>query len=195
MPIFQKKEQPEIPQPNLEPPNIGPDTSLGQLQSDIAVNPVPNYVEDKDMPPSFESVRQSQQLSSQKLPEQMTTPEQEIKQNTIKQFSYNEVPDKLPKLKSMLEQEITDEEKIKISLHNKFRIEKPMFIRTSHFGQVLQNIDYAKSRLMECNALNKNLAELKVLQDNVFSSYHELLEEIERKLLLIDRTIFKGELI
>lgn len=207
MGLFKKTKDLGSISSNFEPP---PQISYIEMpKSDIVIDTTSNQtqsLENSDAPPFYENVQKSQNLDTNKSSFEPTSSQKSLAQETPalqissqpqpqQHVNQEEVPNKLPKLKSMLEEDLTQEEKIKIALHHKFGLEKPLFIRTIQFSQILQNIDYAKSKLIECEAIRKNIAELKISQDREQESYRELLEDIERKLLFIDRTIFKTELI
>ncbi len=221
MALFSKKQQKEIPKPDFPHPDLDlnfPAQQPVQQPADFLVQTIQPLQQNLqplvDPAPLFSSVHKEhkeheeesiqEQLKEQQKKEekeeirkekqQLDVSEQKTQYKTEFPIS-DEVPDSLPKLRSQQEFELANEDKIRIEAHKKFDVFKPLFIRTEHYKDVLSYLDILLSTISESVMIAKDISELKALQDNKYSEYFEALESIERKLLAIDRTIFKEELL
>lgn len=71
-------------------------------------------------------------------------------------------------------------------------ITKPLFIRTDFYSQVLTNLDNIKSYVNESSEIIYNLENLKRNSDSEHRYFKKVLEDIQRKLIYIDRVLFNG---
>ncbi len=77
-------------------------------------------------------------------------------------------------------------------LHDKVR--RPLFIRTDQFKDVKENMLGVKESLEEVDEINYRLNNIKDDQDSQLNLFHDKIEEIQRKLIFVDKTIFeKGD--
>jgi len=81
------------------------------------------------------------------------------------------------------------EKSVRFSLHETLR--KPLFIRTDRYKQVKKYIDSSRNsaKILEESVLR--LENLKLNADSEYELFHKKIEDIQRKLIYTDRTIFK----
>lgn len=68
----------------------------------------------------------------------------------------------------------------------------PLYIRTDTIRAVLDYIEQLKSKFTEEDNLVFRLKEVKSAQDEHYESFRQTLEDIQRKLLFIDRSLFES---
>ena len=69
-------------------------------------------------------------------------------------------------------------------------LKKPLFIRTDHYSQILTNIDTMKNYVEESSDKISMLNNLKRNADIEHKKYKQVLEDVQRKLIYIDRVLF-----
>ena len=69
-------------------------------------------------------------------------------------------------------------------------LKKPLFIRTDHYSQILTNIDTMKNYVEETSDKISMLNTLKRNADIEHKKYKDVLEDVQRKLIYIDRVLF-----
>ncbi len=69
-------------------------------------------------------------------------------------------------------------------------LKKPLFIRTDHYSQILTNIDTMKTYVEESSDKISMLNNLKRNADIEHKKYKQVLEDVQRKLIYIDRVLF-----
>jgi hypothetical protein len=67
----------------------------------------------------------------------------------------------------------------------------PLFVRMDKYREALQYADEIKVTFKEEENLFLNINEIKNARDTKFETLHESLEDIQRKLLFVDKTIFE----
>lgn len=72
------------------------------------------------------------------------------------------------------------------------RPKKAIFVKADRYKAMLGEIRLSKSKLAAAEQGVGELAELKTVKDNEFEKYRVDLEEIQRKLIFIDKTLFGG---
>jgi len=77
--------------------------------------------------------------------------------------------------------------------HDRHRkLQKPLFVRTDLYRQALNNFIDIKDMLTESEETVFRLENLKKNADVEFSEFKKAIEEIQRKLIFIDKTLFEG---
>lgn len=69
----------------------------------------------------------------------------------------------------------------------------PLFIRTDRFKTVLEDIELIKAKFKEEDDLFFRINDIKGVQDQKFEEFKKSLEDIQRKLLFIDRSLFEAK--
>ena len=69
----------------------------------------------------------------------------------------------------------------------------PMFIRTDRFRQIIETIEHVKSKFSEEDNLFSRISDVKNSQDQRYEDFRLGLEDIQRKLLFIDRALFEAK--
>ena len=71
-------------------------------------------------------------------------------------------------------------------------LRKPLFIRTDYYSQVLSNLDTMKNYVKESSDIIYGLENLKKNTDMEFKNYKNVLEDIQRKLIYVDKVLFSS---
>ena len=69
----------------------------------------------------------------------------------------------------------------------------PLYIRTDRFKQVLEDIELIKAKFKEEDDIFFRIADIKGSQDQKFEDFRKSLEDIQRKLLFIDKSLFEAK--
>lgn len=67
----------------------------------------------------------------------------------------------------------------------------PIFIRSDNYKAMLDGIDQFKIKLEEEESIFLRLNDLKNSEDKLFETFRESIEDIQRKLLFVDKTLFE----
>jgi hypothetical protein len=70
-------------------------------------------------------------------------------------------------------------------------VRKPLFIRTDRYKQTKRNIDLTRNSIKNTEESIFRMENLKSNQDSEFELFHRKIEDVQRKLIYTDRTIFK----
>lgn len=73
------------------------------------------------------------------------------------------------------------------------RKETPIFVRIDEYKEVLDVISLVKSKLKEAKSVLGKINELKNAEDSEIEIWTNELEEIERRIGFIDKTLFEPE--
>jgi len=218
----QKKEvRAKPPIPSIKP--IPPTQTFPQHQNipkynmppkplDLTPGSKPLVTEPKNVPgdlPSFP-------VDTDKIKEPIKTEERELprfeKDSTVKDFVTSSEPSKpflhkipqefepLPSFeeepfetKPLFRGEIKSVDKpVHFGLHEEVR--KPLYIRTDQFRNTKSSVGSLKNKLKEADEILYRMDNLKEEQDSQFELFHKKIEDIQRKLIYVDKTIFeKGD--
>jgi len=80
---------------------------------------------------------------------------------------------------------------IHFKLHEEVR--KPLFIKTDQFRDAKKSVGIMKSKLNEADEITYRMDNLKEDQDSQLELFHKKIEDVQRKLVYIDKTIFEKE--
>jgi len=72
-------------------------------------------------------------------------------------------------------------------------INNPLFIKLARYKEVLAEISGIKSRLNDSVKTLTRIAEMKNPEDSEFGRWKEKIEDIERKILYVDKTLFEKQ--
>jgi hypothetical protein len=125
-----------------------------------------------------------------------------------------EVPEELPELEEEIELPSPEEEEIEVitskTAHEAQVMEGledieepeaeemparqpggPIFITTDNYSIIKNNISRMKDSVRKSEDISENLNKTRTRQDALFSSLHDSLENVERKLVFADKTLFE----
>ena len=71
--------------------------------------------------------------------------------------------------------------------------EAPIFIKIDQYKDVLDILHLAKSKIREGKVLIEKINELKNAEDNELNAWQGSLEEVEKKVMFIDKSLFEPE--
>jgi hypothetical protein len=71
-------------------------------------------------------------------------------------------------------------------------VKKPLYVRTDDYRKMLENFIDIKQQLTESDETLFRIENIKKNKDNEFNDYKRSIEDIQRKLIFIDKTIFKN---
>jgi len=165
-PVEDKPPIPEAPKPEFPPMPAAP----GELVPD-KIPPLEGLPE----APAFEP----EEFKPAPLVEEPVLPEQPMYE-----------PADMPKAADFSPAEFVPAEK-----HEPVRrdIRGPMFIRTDRFKAIIEDIEHVKSRFTDEDDIFSRIGDVKSSQDKIYENYRQTLEDIQRKLLFIDRSLFEGK--
>lgn len=105
---------------------------------------------------------------------------------------FSELPSLEPEPK---EPELTraQKEEMKEELEAK-EINEPIFVKSSQFKNVLFEINSIRDKLKESETILSDLEDIKYDRESQFKKWNSQLEDIQKKLMLMDKTLFKGGL-
>jgi len=69
---------------------------------------------------------------------------------------------------------------------------KPLFVESNDYKSILTGINTVKRRIKEAEVIFDNLQILKKDQEKLFKTWQNELEDIQRKLVYVDKTIFEA---
>jgi len=70
--------------------------------------------------------------------------------------------------------------------------QKPVFININKYNQMIDQLNKMKTKLTDYSAISSKIVQIKDSKDKALEKYRQTLEEIERKLLYVDKTFFEG---
>jgi hypothetical protein len=110
-----------------------------------------------------------------------------------KSTSFEKVEDDFKKTEPFFNQDIKAIERPEsFDLHDEIR--RPLFIRTDQFKEVKENMLELHDALEESDEIYYRMNNLNSEQDSQYDLFHDKIEEIQRKLIYVDKTIFeKGD--
>ncbi|MFW6230414.1 MAG: hypothetical protein ACOC32_00120 [Nanoarchaeota archaeon] len=71
--------------------------------------------------------------------------------------------------------------------------EVPVFIKVDDYKDVIDVMELIKNKIMEANGVLEKIRRLKAEEDAELELWNSNLEDIERKISYIDRTLFEPE--
>jgi hypothetical protein len=74
----------------------------------------------------------------------------------------------------------------------KLRPRKALYVKINRYKAVLGELKLSRNRLTEAEQALERISGLKVFKDKEFEKWREGLEDLQRKLIFVDRTIFGG---
>ena len=183
-------------------------------QPNLAENKIPRHAQTseafsqtkKDEMPITKTTMQTQQNIT--VPETLPKmPSLNVKYDNKNQSTYTFVPSStadIPYFSNIEIEEPTDENEDLLNLpvidieddtesYGRFKyrnLKKPLFIRTDHYSQILTNVDTMKNYVEESSDKISMLNNLKRNADIEHKKYKQVLEDIQRKLIYIDRVLF-----
>ena len=120
-----------------------------------------------------------------KEPTAVEKPFEEVKE--IKE----EIPEELPSLEIPEAKEEKEEfEEVKPVVKERVGF-KPIFVNISEYENSLAHISQSKNILSDIDRSIETSNDIKNIKDSEFEKFHNKLEDIERKLLYVDRKIFE----
>ena len=69
----------------------------------------------------------------------------------------------------------------------------PLYIRSDRFKAVIDDIDQIRTKFKEEDDIFFRISDIKNSQDQLFEDFRQSLEDIQRKLLFIDRSLFEAK--
>jgi len=71
--------------------------------------------------------------------------------------------------------------------------EAPIFIKIDQYKDVLDILHLAKSKIREARVLIEKINELKNAEDTEIKTWQNSLDEVEKRVMFIDKSLFKPE--
>jgi len=198
---------PEIKDPQLPPL---PDISLPPLPTEVPkMAPTPPSIEQRS---KAEIPSQAPQtvLPPPPAPQPMEEEAPDITFPTMQSISEDLIPDRIPPLEDIPEppmfgeEPVTEQEMMPIErpetpmYHEEPMISRvqerrggPLFIRSDRFRTIIEDLDVIRTKFKEEDEIFFRITEVKNTQDQKFERFRQLLEDVQRKLLFTDRSLFE----
>lgn len=171
---------PEMP----EPPDLPTQERMVQSFQMIQKKPMLPAREIKPNKPEF-PVIQKEDVIPDRIPPLENIPEPPVfraeKEKSKKEFS--ELMQERPMMKTFLRPE---PEKPKIR-----ELKGPLFVKTDNFRKIIEDIEEIKIKFKGEEETFLKFIGLKETQDKKFEEFRDQLEDVQRKLLFIDRSVFE----
>ena len=167
---------------------------------------IPKFEEEKPLPkefPPFEFKEEKPIPAEEKLPEMPKEPKLEIPGFPPLEEEYKFVPK--PPMKEPVMEPLPKKELIKPELREAediFREEKrpsnrelvskgPTYVRLDKFKGTLKSLNKIRSDLKKSDKFLHDLIKSKEEKDKDFEKWHTIMEDIQKKLIFIEKTLFK----
>ncbi len=188
-----KTDLPSLPQQNPDPlfqpspvtsqtapssPSLPEEKKRSGVQKDLTNLPARNNIQ--NLPPRLPEL--PQKLIKRELPKYNV---KEIPSFDIEQEIEMPILEDLPLL------DVEEREEIYKNYRHK-HINKPLFIRTDEYKEVLETVNNFKNYLSNSLEMLSSLETLKRNTDMEHKTYKESLEDIQRKLIYVDKTLFSS---
>jgi len=92
-----------------------------------------------------------------------------------------------------LERRAVSKTKEQLAVREGLVLTKPIFVMAENFMEMVREISSANSVLRKSNDELKRLDELKTDKDKEFEKWKRSLEDIQRKLIFVDKTLFEAK--
>lgn len=120
----------------------------------------------------------------------------EIKPSEFENMPHFEEFPELPPIESVPEEKepeltLAQKEEMRGELEAK-EITQPIFVKSSQFKNVLFEINSIREKLKESETILSDLEDIKEDRESQFKKWNSQLEDIQKKLMLMDKTLFKG---
>lgn len=76
---------------------------------------------------------------------------------------------------------------------DQYKKETPIFVRIDEYKDILDVISLIKAKISESKTILTRINELKNAEDNEIEVWSNELEEVERRINFVDRTLFEPE--
>lgn len=148
--------------------------------------PLPSIPEEMSKPPSMPTFPE--------IPKEEAKPE--TKKPEIEEIPFLEVPQEIPEL-----EELPPEAKVAIKEAPSEVIpeieifeakEKSGYINIEKYKIVIETLNTMRSNLLKYSELPTKMVDIKTSKDLAYEKFRNVLEDIERKLLYIDKNVFGG---
>ena len=183
LPSMPKHELPPMPKPPGKEPldeKMPTFPDLGEIKE-----PKPPHIEDMSKPPEFPDFKEvkpaSQLFRPKPAPEMM--PGHEIK-------APKPIHEKSQFQKSLESTAVREQKKI---LDHEGAPSKPIYVKIDSFKDIKRSIGIIKNDLRNVDEVLLKLQDKKTQKDNEFNKWRNNIEEIQKKLIFVDKTLLKGD--
>lgn len=178
LPPLPEKEKTTAKEEPPEKPLIFPEPK--EIKEEIELPPMPK----------LEPERIKEEIAPEQMPSMLPELGPPIKE-VAKPLPELEIPKQEPFFKE--EQLVIKPEKKEIIslIKPKERVTKPkaMFVESDMYRQMLNSLNSVESRIRESDDIIKNLNEIKNVKDKEFEKWRLQLEELQRRIMLVDKTL------
>lgn len=174
-------EMPEEPAPQEEMPSMDVDEEQAEEESHAHFPSIPDMPTDDVIPdkiPPLEGIPEAPDFTlEESRPKMMDIPPMEPMRTAPKPIRRPEMPPAY----------FPAQEPV---MHRR-EIKGPLFIRTDRFKALLDDIEQIRSTFKQEDDIFFRVNDVKSAQDQKFEGFRQALEDIQRKLLFIDRSLFE----
>jgi len=192
-----KKEEKEAkeelpPLPPLKPEKgVKPGLAPSPLKSEIEhIKPMETIPKPPEAPKAKEAIKPLPAFPETKEIKPPRLPELEMEEGPKKLPEFPEIKELPPEERLFEEESIyevgreVEELKVHVPL-------EPVFVEVEHFKDVLDDLNSARISLKEGVDIMNKIEEIRLEKDKKFEEWKSQLEDMQRKLIFIDRTLFE----
>jgi len=163
---------------------------------------VPQHVDDLDLPPPSEKMEDLGIPAPPK--EEIKAAIETVQKTEIKPVQSSDIPDEIPDLEDELKIPepavdmshpmpiMSAPEVRRVEHKHTEHAEGPLFVDVSHYVQIRDGLEEMKNDVKKSDDMCANLNVLRQKEDSAFNSWHLALEEMERKMVYVDRVLFEN---
>lgn len=152
--------------------------------------PLPSIPEETEKAPSLPSA------PPKAAPPMPTFPEIPKEEAKAEEIPLPEIPEELPELEELPPEVKAEIKEAPAEIIPEIEIpeakEKPIFINLDKYKAVIETLNTMRSNLLKYSELPTKMADIKISKDTTYEKFRNVLEDVERKLLYIDKNVFGG---
>jgi hypothetical protein len=195
MGLFFKKKPMVKKEAPRELPSLKPDSGV---RAGLTPSPLRSDIE--HIRPEMKRISMPPEAKIPPLPEKPLPAFPEPQMKPLPKFDFEEKPKNLPEFPEIKEmppeERFYEEESVyevgkEVEELKERAPVKPVFVDVEHFKDILDDLNSTKLDLKEGMEIMQKLEEIKLEKDKNFDKWKSQLEDIQRKLIFIDKTLFE----
>lgn len=180
-----------VPKENIPPP---PKMEIPAMpSSDNKIMPEPEKKEDFPEFPLFPEPEKKQDYSYKFEPikheSDVVHPMAQQRPVEIREIlKETKIPQEAPR---RIDKPLPQKDALKKVSEEKHFLKEPIFVKTNQYQNMLDNINQIKNKIKECDFISESLNDIKNKKDNVFNKWRSNLEDMQRKVSLVEKSLFE----
>ena len=191
-PLFPDIPEEGLPQSDLpepRPAEVAPEPEM-EMPEEKPIQEVPNKIPDLEElpePPAFKPEAEPEPIFEQLKP--ISPPRPFGAEPSKPPAVHSGVPEHLPQLEGFKPEPFVPAAQGKLVM--KRGATGPLFVRMDEYKTLLEDIEQMKIGFKQNETIYTRLEDYRTDQDKHFEKFHQALEDIQRKLLYMDKTLFE----